>query len=1081
MCNTLHTLFDKSASRALIAVLPLAFLAVPQCRGQIVSGTIVGVVSDSSGAVIPDAQIVATNAATGLTRTSRTDAQGSYSLPQLPPGVYSVAVTAVGFKRSEVAGVTLLVGQTARVDTVLDVGAVTEQVEVLAVGAILQSETSSVGQVIDRERIVELPLNGRNFVQLANISAGATPAYNARSATITNQSGRPDMATHISGGRGDANSFLIDGVESRNSWFNSPAILLSVDALQEFKVERNMFAAEYGQGSGIVSLVTKSGGNQFHGSAFEFLRNDRLDAANFFDNFFGNPKAPFRQNQFGAAAGGAIVRNKLFYFGNWESMRSRRGNTLQARVPTPEQLAGDLSALPVVRDPFTQVPYPNNRIPASHLSVVTQRFSRYTPRPNANIAGANFVTTKSTNRDDDQYGIRLDYNISDKDSVFGRLTDFRSELYRPGIGELAGNVFPYKGRTIVGQWTRIFTPSVLNTFKFSHTNSGVFNTWEITPTSLANELGLRIRQVPEEYGLPGVSVAGGWYVGGGTGINQGVSDDLLQFSDTLSVVRGKHTIKSGADIRIIFPRQRLGLSNNGSFTFDGRYSGHPIGDFVLGYTAAQTAQIGLGLARWRTQSYNFFVSDDYKVTPRLTLNLGLRYEYDVPVWERDGKEGFFDVTTRTYAVLIDQSRSPVTRVIPGLEYRPSFRRGIWRPDRNNFAPRFGLAYRLTEKTVLRSGYGVFYTKTQGNEWQFKVNAPPLVLSLSQVGAIGTPNLNWDRDAFPDPASPGFPITTLSPFTVDPSDRTPYLQQWNFSLNRSLSSTTLLEIAYVGSKGTKLAERVNINQAFLPDPANPTPIAERRPFPGFGDMLSSNWQENSSYNSMQVTLEKRMSDGFSLLAGYTWSHSIDTASRGSGGSWHQNARRLRDDRGNSDFDVRQRLTLSYVYELPFGRGRKFLGGASGALDAVVGGWTLNGITTFMTGNWFSVTVAGDRANVGGFPFQRANRTCDGNLPRGQRTIIRYFDTSCFTVTPLGTFGDSGRNIIEIPGINNFDVSMNKNFRLSEGLRLQFRAEFFNALNHAQFNAPDTNVQSQFFGQIRSARDARISQLALKLVW
>ena len=434
------------------------------------------------------------------------------------------------------------------------------------------------------------------------------------------------MATHISGGRGDSNSFLIDGVESRNSWFNSPAIMLSVDAVQEFKVDRNLFSAEYGQGSGIVSVVSKSGGNQFHGSAFEFLRNDRLDAANYFDNFFGNPKAPFRQNQFGATAGGAIVKNKLFYFGNWESMRSRRGNTLQARVPTPAQFGGDLSALPAVRDPFTRDPYPNNRIPTSQLSTVTQRFSRYTPQPNANIAGANFVTTKSTNRDDDQYGVRLDYNISDRDSVFGRFTDFRSELYRPGIGELAGNVFPYNGKTAVGQWTRIFSPSVLNTFKFSYTRSEVFNTWEITPTSLANELGLRINQVPEEYGLPSVGVAGGWYVGGGTGVNQGTADDLFQFSDTLSVVRGKHTIKAGADIRVIFPTQRLGLSNNGSFSFDGRYSGQPVGDFLLGHTSAQSAQIGLGQARWRTQSYNLFLSDDFKVTSKLTLNPDFQFD-----------------------------------------------------------------------------------------------------------------------------------------------------------------------------------------------------------------------------------------------------------------------------------------------------------------------------------------------------------------------------------------------------------------------------------------------------------------------
>jgi hypothetical protein len=384
--------------------------------------------------------------------------------------------------------------------------------------------------------------------------------------------------------------------------------------------------------------------------------------------------------------------------------------------------------------------------------------------------------------------------------------------------------------------------------------------------------------------------------------------------------------------------------------------------------------------------------------------------------------------------------------------------------------------------VLRGGYGVFYSKTQGNELQFKINAPPLVFAASLTGNTNAPNLLWDRDAFPDPSSPDFPVGTLSPFSVDPRDRTPYLQQWNLGLERALTSTVLLEVSYAGSKGTKLTERVNINQAVLPaNPAAPTPIINRRPFPEFGDILSANWQENSNYHSLQTRFEKRFSSGLSFLAGYTWSHSIDTASRGSGGSWHQNIYRLRDDRGNADFDVRQRLTFSSVYHLPFGRGRRYLSKAAPVVNGVAGGWSVNGIASFMTGNWFAVTVSGDRANVGGFPYQRANRTCDGNYGRGQRTIDRYFDTSCFQVTSLGTFGNSGRNIVEIPGINNWDISFAKEFPVRERVRLQFRAEFFNFFNHAQFGQPDLGVQSNFFGQVRSARDPRISQVALKLLW
>ncbi|MBI3679648.1 MAG: TonB-dependent receptor [Acidobacteria bacterium] len=1069
----------------------LLCLGCAESAGQIVSGTITGVVSDASGAVVAGAEVAAVNTQTGLKRMTTTNESGIFSLPQLPPGGYDVSASAQGFKKYEVSGVVLRVDQTVRVELRLEVGAITQEVQVSAAAAQIQSETSSLGQVIDRERIVELPLNGRNFMQLANISSGVAPAYHARSATITNQSGRADLAVHVSGGRGDSNSFLIDGVETRSSWFNSPSVLLSVDAVQEFKIDKNLFTAEYGQGSGLVSLVSKSGGNDLHGSAFEFLRNDKLDAANFFDNYFATRKAPFRQNQYGVTLGGAMVKNKLFYFGNWEALRSRRSSTLTALVPTPQQLAGDLAGLSSTRrdpsgalaiiDPSTSLPFPGNRIPSNRISAVTRNFIKYTPAPNANIGGRNFVTTKSTNRDDDQWGIRGDYQASPKDSIFGRYTDFDSTLYRPGVGVLAGNVFPYAGRNVVVQHTRILSPKLLNVFKFGYNRARVYNTWEITPASIANEIGLKIRQVPEEYGLPGVSLTGGYYAGGGTGINQGNGDHLFQFSDTISWVKNRHIFKFGGDVRLLYPEQRLGLSNNGAFTFDGRYSGSPVADFLLGNPSAMTAQIGLGVGRWRSKSLNFFIADDIKLTSRLTLNLGVRYEYDQPVWERDHREGYVDATLQKFVVGIPREQSPIKREIPQVVFDPNLRRGIWSPDRNNWGPRVGFAYRATNSTVIRGGYGVFYSKTQGNEWQFKINAPPLVFTAALTGNINTPNLSWDRDAFPDPADPNFPLATLSPFSVDPRDRTPYLQQWNLSVEQSLGASLLFEAAYAGSVGHKLAERVNINQATLPNPASPTPIAARRRFRDFGDILSSNWQENSSYNGLQTRLEKRFSGGLSFLLGYTWSHSIDTASRGSGGSWHQNAYRLRDDRGSSDFDVRHRFTYSYVYQLPFGKGKKFLGDAGRLADLVAGGWTLSGITSLMSGNPYSVTVAGDRANVGGFAFQRANRSCNGNLDRGSRTIDRYFDTACFTTTPLGTFGGGGRNIVEIPGLNNWDFSALKDFRVTERARLQFRAELFNLFNHAQFGQPDLSIDSRFVGEIRGARDARIVQFGLKALW
>lgn len=1079
-----------------IAAFGIAYtLASLLLYGQIVTGSIVGRAFDPSGAIVPNVKVTLLNVNTQLTRTAVTNAAGSFSFPDLAPGRYNIIATAAGFKQVELRGITLEVAHTVNEDLHFALGASNQIVTVQAAAVAVESQTSSVSQVINTRQIVNLPLNGRNFMQLGLLASGVVPAYETRSATITAQSGRSNMAFHVSGSRGDTDSFLIDGVETRNMWFNSPSILLSPDAIQEFSMQKNMFAVQYGDGSEVINMVTKSGTNTFHGSVYEFLRNDAFDSANFFDNYFNRPKFPLRQNQFGASAGGPVLKNKLFFFGNYEGFRFRQANTLNALVPAPAQLAGDLSGLPSKKkdpatgalaliNPFTGQPFPGNQIPSSMISSVVKGFEQYIPAPNTNLPGINLVVNPTTQRTDNQFTERTDYNISEKDSLFGRYIYYNSSLLRPGIAPLYGNVFPYGGQNFALEETHIFSPTLLNVFKFGFNRSRVFNSWQNTSSSIVQALGIKnLTQVPAEFGLPNFGIAG--FSGlGGTGVNQGGLENLFQYTDEVTWSRGRHELMFGADIRRIQFQQRLGLNNNGTFTFDGRYTGNPLGDFLLGTLASATAQQGLAIANWRTTSSAFYAEDNFKATRRLTLNLGLRYEYNSPPYELNGKEGFFDVATKRLVVRTPSSTLPIQLPSSVLSDQPNYQPGIWSPDYLvGLEPRVGFAYTVAANTVLRGGYGIFSEMTQGNELQGKMNFPPLVITQTINGSLDTPNELLDRDAFPSISQ--LTLGTLAPFSVDPSDRPSYVQQWNMDLQHTFHNSYLFEVAYVGSKGTHLAERIPLNQAFLPNPSNPTPIQQRVPYPGWGEILSFNFGETSDYNGLQSRLQKRFSNGSSLLASYTWSHSLDTASRGSAGTWHQNNYDREADYGNSDFQANNVFTLGYTYQLPFGPGQRFMNGSTGIAGKLVEGWEANGITTFMTGNYENVTAPGTIADVGPWITLRADETpgCknNGNLPRGQRTILEYFNTGCFVAPGFGTFGNAGRNIVETPGLNNWDLSLFKTTPINERARLEFRAEFFNVWNHAQFGVPNMNVTSPTFGRVLSARDPREIQFALKLLW
>lgn len=1069
---------------ALLAPIGLALgLLLPPAGAQIVTSTITGTVLDPSGAGVPSSTVSATNTGTNLVRTVTTDAAGRFVIPALPPGNYSLAASANGFVKQQVQSILLQVGQTVTWDFHLTLGAVGQEVSVNAEALQIQSETSSVGQVINEQQMRDLPLNGRSFVALATLGSGNVPAYEDRSSPIGPNTGRPDLAVHISGGRADGNSYLIDGVESRAYFLGQPGIQLSLDAIQEFRVQKNDFEARYGDNAAVINLITKSGTNQLHGSAYEYIRNDTLDAANYFDNYFGRPRFPYKQNQFGASLGGPVKKDKVFFFGDYEGFRVRQASTGSALVPTPAQLSGDLSSISgKILNPFTGQPFVNNQIPASLLSPAVQKLKQYIPAPNTNLPGINYVYSAVTARNDNQATGRVDWNLSDKDTLFGRYTFFQSDLTSPGMTPLVGTMLPMHGQNVALEETHLFSPNLLNMFKAGYNRSLYVNTPIVGASNYAAQLGIaNLDNGASAYSIPAFQVVG-YSIPAGSRILQGSIDNLFQFTDEMNWSHGRHSISFGTDIRRMRSQFLYGLSVNGTFVFDGRYSGNALADFLMGTAASASAQQGLSTANLRSTASSFYFQDDFKVSSRLTLNLGLRWEYTGPFNEINGLQGFFDTTNHRMIVRAPASYFPLVLPSSLVDYEPNFRPGLYKKDLNNWAPRFGFAYRLATNTVLRGGYGIFYSQAQGQEIQGELNFPPLVITQSLAGAPTTPNVFVDK-MFPSPSQAQ--TGTISPYTIDPNDRTPYVQQWNLGLQHTFGQY-LAEVAYVGSRGLKLDGRFNLNQAILDaDPANPTPVVSREPFPGWGNMLAFVYGDSSWYNGLQTKLERHYSNGIAFLVGYTWAHSLDMSSQGTGGSFHQNTYNRKADYASSDFDVRHRFDASVTYELPFGHGKRFAGGASGLEEKFVDGWSLNTITTFMTGNYYNVGVNGDRANVGGSYQERANVVpgCqdNGNLARGDRTIQRYFNTGCFVLPPFGTFGTTGRNIVEVPGLNNWDVSVIKNTPISERVSAQLRGEFFNAWNHAQFGVPDMAVNSPTFGMITTARAPREIQLALRLDW
>jgi outer membrane receptor protein involved in Fe transport len=1064
-----------SNSVCLRAALLCFLLVIGRLSGQQTTGAIRGIITDPTGGSISGAVVSAVNDQTGATQTAKTNSGGAYVLPLLPPGVYTVSVESTGFAKAVRNNVLVRITETESLDFALQLGSVAESVTVSESASLIQSETSAEGRVIERQAISALPLSTRNFTQLLGLTAGVvTDPPNAE------QIGFGTQNPSVNGARRGSNNYLLDGNVNNNPMNNDVAGvgIPSVDFIQEFKVITSMASAEYGRNAGsTVNVVTRSGTNQFHGNLFEFLRNDKLVAR----PFFAARRGQNVQNQFGGTIGGPIRipklyngRDRTFFFFGWESLRQRNTNSNAAivtgRVPTADERRGQFTS--PVRDPLTGQPFAGNLVPALRVNPTSALLlERYVPLPN--VSGANnFLQQFGTPFDSDQYTIRADHEFGRNDRFMARYfstaaSSFSASGRLPGFGR----VMDYTYNQLAAAHTHVFRPNLLNETRFGYYKfpAPASDTQRIDPRSVGI---VPMNDVP---GLPGILVTG--FLGYGyTGNDYADEQNNFQFADTLTWVRGTHSMKFGAEYRYNM-MMSSGVPFQGRFSFNGQYTSNAFADFLLAAPNQIVVANGPAVIDMRASNYNFFVQDDWKVSRRLTLNIGLRYEYDTP--PTDVALGrLLNFYPELYRGAGKESGLVIGGETPGVPESTVY------GDRNNFGPRIGFAYALDSqsRTVLRGGYGIFYDSRSGQVTQQKLFEPPY--SANQTVVL-RPTDAPRGYVFPAPIDLSRPTETvpggtLSIRPIEKNTRMDYVQQWNFGLQRELRSGLLVAASYIGTRGLQLFRATNINYPRL------VGTSYVRPYDGFTTIVQSQSGATSDYHSAQLTVQRRFARGASVLAAYTFGKALDDSTSGIRyftGSTGDPAD-LRGSRGLADFDRTHRLVVSFNVELP----NPFGAGSHAVARALLSGWELSGVATMQSGTPFSITNSAsnlDRDGQAGSPGTggRADRvigvpqTTEGDV---RSRLDQYLNRAAFSPAPRSRYGTLGRNTVRGPGAHLWDMRLSKVTALHETLRLRFLAEAFNAWNHAAFGNPGSVLDTAAFGTIRTTlSNARIVQLGLKL--
>lgn len=1132
------------------------------------NASITGRVTDSSGAVVPGTRVIATSTASGIETATEANTEGFYSIPSLLPGVYDLTASKAGFQTLRQTGLALAVQQVARLDLTLQVGQVSEAIEVRAQGVVLESETATLGQVIQSKQITELPLLGRNTYALAMLVPGVRPSGGVNNAVVDQIS---TVSYSINGQRANSNEFLLDGAPNSAASQNQPVINANPDMVQEFKVETNGYSAEFGRAAGgVFNVVTRSGSNDIHFTLYEFFRNDKLNANDFFANATGKPKPPFKFNQFGGTLGGPVFlpkiydgRNRTFFFVSTELVRFVQGITFTGTVPRPEQLTGDFSNLrnaagapviiydPLTTEPnpaggFRRTPFPGNRIPLERFDPIAARLIPFFPAPNTAgnpVTGVNnYARTDSNRVEKNTVSYRFDHNFTAQNRLFARYSADDSPFTRAAPYGRDNPASPGTGPQIFGRRntvvenTHIFGPTLLMTLRYSYTRLSNFREpfssgFDLTTLGFPRDFAVQVqpRAFPN-IGITGFSVDASlpnMVVGGILGATDIIrlGDDTHAAQALFSKTISGHTLRFGGEHRVIRFNNGQGGANSPVFSFTPAFTQGPnpaqssaaagsgLASFLLGVPASGSVSPPAAIAQL-SRYYALFLQDNWKITNGLTVNAGLRWEYESPRTDRFDQLTNFDFG----------NRPPLDA--PGLDLRGTLSfvntGGLPRlsaePDRNNFSPRVGFAWTVTPKTVVRAGAGLFYASLTGvgtGSAGFGISGFQAATSML-TSLDGLTPFNTLSDPYPNglnqPTGSSLGAATLLGQPVmffNRGNRMPYSGQWNLNIQRELAGSVVFEVGYMGTRGNRLGNTREFNQ--LPDSAlalgdalrqqvpNPFfgqievgPLAQRtvaraqllRPFPHFQAVQSQNenWS-SSNYHALSARLEKRYSRGLTVLGSYTFSKMMDYGTGpfageelGGGNAAFQNWNNLEAEWSPSTLDQTHRLTVAAVYELPFLREQQ------GVAGKLFGGWEISGIGSFFSGGPLGVTSAVNNtfAQGGG---QRPNWTGESPKLEDPRPE-RWFDTSQFSNPAPYTFGSAPRtfNGLRSDSTRQVDLSLLKTTGITEKLRLQFRAESFNLTNTTRFAPPNTVFGNAQFGVVNSmGNQPRVIQFALKLIY